>query len=126
MKSPDDLDNYLQVASPGVWLLLVSIIVLLLGALCWSIFGTVDSTVPAKVNISGESAVCIISDSNGADIKTGMPVIFSGTEGTISDITITDDGSFRCTVTSFDAREDGVYEAKVVTERVKPVSFIVN
>lgn len=38
MKSPDDLKNYIKVANPGIWLLLLAIIVILVGASIWGYF----------------------------------------------------------------------------------------
>ena len=35
VKSPENLDDYIQVSNPGVWLLLVSVIILLAGACVW-------------------------------------------------------------------------------------------
>ncbi len=32
VKSPENLDDYIRISNPGVWLLLVSAIVLLIGA----------------------------------------------------------------------------------------------
>ena len=51
VKSPESLDDYIRVANPGVWLLLISIIVLLAGACIWGFFGHIDSTVPAAVHV---------------------------------------------------------------------------
>ena len=39
--SPEQLDDYIRVVSPGVWLMLSGIIVLLLGVLAWAVFGSV-------------------------------------------------------------------------------------
>jgi len=41
-KSPEELNDYIRVTSPSVWLVLLATVVLLFGMLAWSIFGTVD------------------------------------------------------------------------------------
>ncbi len=44
MSSPDQLNDYIRVTTPSVWLVLAALIILLIGMLCWSIFGTVEVT----------------------------------------------------------------------------------
>ena len=39
VSSPEKLDNYLRVTTPSVWITLAAILVLLIGALVWGIFG---------------------------------------------------------------------------------------
>ena len=35
MKSPDELNDYIRISEPGVWLLLAGLILLLAGACIW-------------------------------------------------------------------------------------------
>ena len=44
INSPDDLHDYVKVANPGVWLVIVAVIVLLIGATVWGFFGRVQVT----------------------------------------------------------------------------------
>lgn len=43
MSSPEQLNDYIRVTSPSVWLILVALVVLLIGILAWSILGTVET-----------------------------------------------------------------------------------
>ncbi len=38
--SPERLDDYIKVVSPGVWLVAVGIVILLIGVFAWAVFGT--------------------------------------------------------------------------------------
>ena len=67
VKSPESLDDYIQVSNPGVWLLLVSVIVLLAGACVWGIFGHLDTAVPAEVVAKDGSVVCYMKDDSKID-----------------------------------------------------------
>lgn len=40
--SPEELSDYIRVAAPSVWLILLATTILLVGMLAWSILGTVD------------------------------------------------------------------------------------
>ena len=42
MASPEQLDDYIRVTTPSVWLILLALIVLLAGLLAYCIFGTID------------------------------------------------------------------------------------
>ena len=44
VSSPEKLDDYIKVVSPGVWIALAAIIILLLGILAWANVGTVPMT----------------------------------------------------------------------------------
>ncbi len=39
--SPDKLNDYIRVSTPGVWLVMAAIVILLAGVLIWGVFGTV-------------------------------------------------------------------------------------
>ena len=42
VSSPEQLNDYIHVTSPSVWIILIAIVLLLAGMLAWSIFGTVE------------------------------------------------------------------------------------
>ena len=44
VSSPEQLNDYIRVTTPSVWLVLAALVVLLVGMLAWSIFGTVEAT----------------------------------------------------------------------------------
>ena len=43
VSSPEALNDYIRVTTPSVWLVLGALVVLLVGMLVWSIFGTVET-----------------------------------------------------------------------------------
>jgi hypothetical protein len=60
IESPEAMNDYLQVTSPGVWLVLAAVIVFLIGACIWGIFGHIDSTIKAAVVATRENTVCLV------------------------------------------------------------------
>ena len=42
ISSPDQMDDYIKVTTPSVWIALIALVVLLIGILAWNIFGTVE------------------------------------------------------------------------------------
>ena len=41
ISSPESLDDYIKVASPGVWMILAAVLILLVGVVVWGIFGDI-------------------------------------------------------------------------------------
>ncbi len=42
VSSPEKLDDYIRVTTPSVWIVLIAIVLLLAGAVVWSIFGEIE------------------------------------------------------------------------------------
>lgn len=126
IKSPESLNDYIQVTNPSVWLLLISIIALLIGALVWGIWGHMDSTIPATVQINNGTAICYISEENFSSVQVGQMVKISDGEAEIVTIEKRNDQELACELKINSNLNDGIYEAKVVTESIKPLSFIFN
>ena len=60
LESPEKLNDYLRVTSPGVWLVLAAIIVLLIGVCIWGVFGRIEATTPAAVVTENGESVCLV------------------------------------------------------------------
>ena len=126
VKSPESLDDYIRVSNPGVWLLLISVIILLIGACVWGIFGHIDSTVPASVRVESGKAVCFIADEDISSVQVGLTVKFAEHEAAITDIGEKDEGGYSCALSETSGLPDGFYEGKVIVESYQPLSFILN
>ena len=126
VKSPENLDDYIRVSNPGVWLLLVSVIILLAGACVWGVFGHVDSTVPATVYVNNGTAICYVAEENIVNVRTGMTVKYADCEAIIGKIGEKSDMGYACHLASENAVSDDFYEGKVILESHKPISFILN
>ena len=42
ISSPEELNDYIRVTSPSVWMVLAGTVILLVGLLSWCVFGTVN------------------------------------------------------------------------------------
>ena len=42
VSSPEKLDDYIRVTTPSVWVTLLAIVLLLVGAIIWGIFGEIE------------------------------------------------------------------------------------
>ena len=126
VKSPENLDDYIHVSNPSVWLLLISIIILLVGACVWGIFGHVDSTVPTTIRGEGGIVTCFVADEDISSVHKGMTVRVDGFEAVVVEIGKKEETGYVCTLQSNQTIPDGFYEGKIITKSVKPLSFILN
>ena len=126
VKSPENLDNYIRVSNPGVWLLLISIIILLAGACVWGIFGHIDSTVSATVRVENGIAVCCVAEENIKSVTEGMTVKFDGKEAVIESVGAKENAEYICILKTDASLTDGFYDGKVVTKSYTPLSFVIN
>lgn len=125
VKSPENLDDYIKVSNPGVWLLLISIIVLLAGMCIWGVFGTIEVTQEAQVEVSEGGIYCSIESKGVKSLQDGMIVRFDGFETNITRI-FRQGSAYICELKSNQDVPDGYYIGNVVLESTHPMSFIVD
>lgn len=125
-KSPENLDDYIRVASPSIWLLLISAIVLLTGACVWGTFGHIDRTVPSDVRVENGNSICYIAEEDISSVQVGLTVKFADFEAVITEIGEKEKEGYVCTLSTNDSINKGLYQGKVVIDRARPLSFILN
>ena len=118
VSSPEQLNDYIRVTNPGVWLVLAAVVILLAGACVWGIFGRLDTTISVPVEVTGGEARLLLED--GQQIDPSAPVVIGGREFSLGPAV--GGGAYSVSVDL----PDGDYQATVVTERVTPLSFVFN
>lgn len=124
IKSPDSLNDYIRITNPGVWILLVAIIVLLIGTCIWGIFGNIETTVSAPGEVQQGILTCTVTPEQIIKIQTGMTVRLESdddAEGIVQSINTGNN-----TVTATLNVEDGYYDAQIVIESIKALKFVTN
>ena len=78
LNSPDDLDKFVRVTNPSVWLLLGACIVLLIGLLSWGFFGFVETHEKLSGCVVAGRALCFADASQHTDIVAGDEAMVEG------------------------------------------------
>ena len=86
LRSPDDLDKYVRVTNPSVWVALAACIALLAGLLAWGIFGSVTTNVTKTGTVIKGTAVCFLSADEVAEVDTGDVAFVGGKRMTVSEV----------------------------------------
>lgn len=144
ISSPEQLNDYVRVSNPGIWMTLVAIIVLLVGACVWGAFGKMDTAVSVAISVKDGRAACYVKEKDIENVKTGQTALIKDSEYIIEGISdspalvseATDTyvmhtgslavGDWVYEVTFNVSLPDGVYEGKIITQSVSPISFLLN
>lgn len=122
VNSPESLNDYIKVSNPGMWLIIAAVLVLIAGACIWGFFGHIDTKVPVTATVENGMAY-FAADST--DITEGAVIEIGGERCVVSTVENSESGvAFMLEAET--TLPDGVYEANVITESVKPISFILN
>lgn len=81
--SPDDLNQYIRVSSPSMWLIIGALYILLIIGLWWAITGDVLTTVSCQGICEGSVAYGYVPLENAAELKVGQEALI-----TIGDATV--------------------------------------
>lgn len=126
IKSPDNIDDFIRVSNPGVWLLIVSVIMLLLGMCLWGFWGHVDSTIGTTVYVENGTIFCYVPEEMATSVKTGMTVKFEDYEAVVGDFWEKEADDYYYVLQSEEKIPNGLYDGKIVISTTKPISFVLN
>lgn len=142
--SPEQLNDYIRVSDPGVWMLLAAIIILLAGVCVWGIFGHLDTKTETAGVCENGTLVCYIKKEDMDGVQAGTLISVEGNECTVKEVSadpVRLDGESNAyllytsgltaedwvyAVTADCPLADGTYAVSVITERVAPLSFVLN
>lgn len=144
---PEQLDDYIRVTSPSLWIVLAAAVVLLAAALIWGAAGSLPTTISA-VGVAKDGVVtCYLPADKAAGIKVGMPAKAGTVESRVASVTQTplsrnevksmlgsdyltqalglSDWNVPVTMAT-PGVPDGTVQVSVTVDAVKPISFILN
>lgn len=144
ISSPEQLNDYIRVANPGVWMVLSAVIILLAGICVWGIFGHLDTTMNTVGVCENGNLTCYISEDDISSVKEGMKITVDNSEYEITSVSkspVTIDsnidsyalhlgnlqiGQWVYKISAVTNLDNGTYEAKITTESISPISFVMN
>lgn len=74
LTSPEQLNDYIKVSNPSIWIVLMAMFILLAVVLVWSITGSLPTSVHTKGVISGAKAQGYVDITEAGTIKAGQAV----------------------------------------------------
>ena len=143
VESPESLNDYLKVTSPGIWMVMEAVILILIGGIIWSIFGLIDTTVMVAVSATAEGTVCYVPFEQMEGVIKAGSVSVEGRElpiqadGKATMATVTEEmspflrvagglevGDVIVQTALAEGLAEGVYSGSVVTESLHPIKLL--
>ena len=144
ISSPEQLNEYIRVSTPSVWLVLLAVVFLLVGVCVWGVTGRLDTVMSVAAVVQDGVAEAYVRQADAASLQEGMTVSIGSSQGTIAGIGgqpmrvdesfseymrhvgSLQEGEWVYKVTLDVVCPDGVYSAGIITQSVPPMSFILN
>ena len=144
VESPESLNDYLRVMSPGVWLVLAAVIALLVGGVLWGIFGRINTSVSVAVTARQGRCACLVPyDALQEVMARGETVAVDGLDyplqldAEVETIIISEEtnpyirvagglniGDVAVSIPVQASLADGVYQGSVRTESLQSISLL--
>ena len=124
--SPEQLQDYMRVTNPGMWMVLLAVIAILAGLLISSALVKLESTVPLKGEVA-ENSIYMKLELNQKDlVQTGMKVRVGEQTATVA--FIYEDQENLGVFAELDDKDatlpDGTYDVEIITETITPISLL--
>lgn len=143
VSSPEQLNDYIRVSNPSLWMVIAAVIVLLAGACAWGVFGRLETKVRVAAKAEGDAVVCYVKESEIGRIKSGMTVEIGDGKFTVAEIPaepvkMDESDAYLLHIGGLQAGEwvyrielngtlaAGAYGADIIVESVSPLSFVFN
>lgn len=145
ISSPEQMNDYIRVSSPSVWMVLTAVIVLLAGVCVWGMFGHLDTAVQTGGVCTNGRLTVFVGEEDHNKIGENAVISVDGVEYAVAEITnapirvddqidpyvvhlagFTEGDWVYRLYADVPGLADGVYAASVITERVRPLDFVLN
>ena len=77
ISSPEQLNDYIRVSNPSVWILLIAIVLLLVGVCVWGVLGHLDTRLGVAAISEDGSITVYVSEEDVVSLKEGMPLVIA-------------------------------------------------
>lgn len=125
IQSPEQLNDYLRVTNPSVWVILAAVALILAGALIWGSFAYIDSFVTGTAEVKdGVMTVTFEDEALAKNVKAGMNVTVGDTASAIASVGRASDGSLFAQAQT--ALADGSYQVKVSYRQTQVLDLLFN
>ena len=144
MSSPEQLNDYIKVTNPGVWMALAAIVILLIGVCVWGVFGKLETKLPVAAVSQDGQTVLYVKENDLSAVKENMSVYigdetYKVTSVSAQPVAVTEEiseyarhtgelsvGEWVYVVQIDGSLANGTYKAHIVIDSVSPLYFVFN
>ena len=126
--SPEQLQDYMRVTTPGTWMVLAAVILLLAGLILSSALVNVESTLKERAVVEEDGTMLEIALplTQKALVSPGMKVRVADREASVDMVFQSGDEVAVVAVLPENSEKlaAGTYDVEIVTETVRPIDFL--
>ena len=123
--SPEQLNDYLKVTTPKIWLLLLAVALIIVGLLLWSGFTTIESYATGTAIADGGELTVTFDDAAKADkVQAGMEMEVGDVKAEV--LTVGTDADGQLVASAHANIPDGSYEVRVGYNATQVISMLLN
>ncbi|MBR6115820.1 MAG: hypothetical protein IKQ10_11700 [Oscillospiraceae bacterium] len=124
IQSPEQLNDYLRITNPSIWMVLCAVIVLLAGLLVWGSFASIDSHADGVAQVEDGVMTVWFESGQFQNVSSGMKVTVGNSESYIISVGWDESGRFFALADT--ALSDGTYDARVVFRQTQVMKLLFN
>ena len=125
ISSPEQLNDYLKVTSPKVWVLLAAIALLIVGLFVWSSFTTMESYASGTARaVGGELTIAFDDEKKAERVEPGMQIEIGDVKTEV--LAVGTDGEGRIIASARANIPDGSYAVRVGYASTQVISMLLN
>ena len=144
VSSPEQLNDYIKVSNPAVWMIISSVIILLIGICVWGVLGRLNTVIKTGGVCRNGVACCYVKEADVSKIKADSTVSVDGNDYTVASMSKSPvkagenvdpyilhlgnigDNDWVYEVFFNAPLKNDKYEMNITVDSVSPMSFILN
>ncbi len=144
VSSPEQLNDYIKVSNPAVWMVISSVIILLIGVCVWGVLGKLNTVIKTGGVCRNGVACCYVKEADVSKIKADSTVSVDGNDYTVASMSKSPvkagenvdpyilhlgnigDNDWVYEVFFNAPLKNDKYEMNITVDSVSPMSFILN
>lgn len=144
ISSPEQINDYIKTSNLSIWIIFSAVIILLIGALTWAVFGELEIAVSSVTVCDDGKAYCYISENDIEKITDNAYARIEGNDYVLDNISKLpvpasdvissyglhignfESGEWVYTAELESTIEDGIYRTDIILESVSPISLLMN
>ena len=142
ISAPEQLNDYIRVIGPSVWVVLIAIIIMLLGIIIWGVFGRLNTAAKTVAFVDDSLVICYVNQDVANEVDKSDVMYVGGQNAKIESVstvpvqasgvydaqTLEDLGlsgyEMLFAVTAKANVPNGSYSSEIIVEQIRPLSFI--
>ena len=149
VSSPEQLNDYIRVSNPSVFLILGAILILFIAVLVWGFTGSLPSSISLVGIVKEDNLICYVSSEKAGQIQKNMLVKINeedtGTVYSVSSIPVSakevnsyvdsdyvanllslSDWNTKIQIDAQGLEDNKVYHLSIITKEMRPIDFLFN